>query len=133
MKALQWRRAASTDLVDGDASVLDVFDGLDLESGLLLFAGVLGVVFIVVPVLLFGVELIIIGAVLSVGVVSRSLLGKPWTIAATRDGTATPAAMWRVTGWRASRELIDQICVDLESRGQLASEFPQAAFIERVE
>lgn len=132
MKALRWRPAAAADLID-DTSVLDVFDGLDLESGLLLLAGVLAVVFIVVPLLLFGVELIILGAVLAVGVVSRSLLGKPWTIAATRDGVGAPAALWRVNGWRASRELIDQICVDLESRGQLASEFPQAAFIERVE
>lgn len=131
LKSRKWRRDIGSALSDG--GVLDVFDGLDLESALVVLAATAAIVLIVVPVLLFGVELIIVGCVLAVGVVSRSLFGKPWTIAATREQASTPAALWRVRGWRASGELINQICVDIEARGQLASEFPQAAFIERVD
>ena len=132
MKTWEWRTRLGSKLVEADGSGLDVFDGLDLESGLVLLAGVLALAFIVVPVVLFGLELIIIGCLLAVGVLSRSLFGKPWTIAATRSGARAPAALWRVKGWRASSELIGQVCVDLQVRGQLASEFPQAAYIERV-
>jgi hypothetical protein len=91
------------------------------------------VVFIVVPLLLFGIELILLGSILAVGLVGRSLFGKPWTVAATRTGEEAPVALWRVREWLASNELIDQICIDLEVRGQLASDFPQAAYVERVD
>ncbi|HWD69181.1 MAG TPA: hypothetical protein VG293_03240 [Solirubrobacteraceae bacterium] len=133
LKSWRWRLGIGSKLADGDVGVLDAFDGLDLESGLVLLAAAAAIVLIVVPLLLFGVELIIVGCALAIGVVSRSLFGKPWTVAATRDGAAIPAALWRVRGWRASSELIEQICIELEARGRLASDFPQAAFIERVD
>lgn len=133
IKSWQWRHKLGSALNDGDASVLDVFDGLDGESGLVVLAALLAIVFIVLPLLLFGLELIILGWALAVGVLSRSLFGKPWTIAAVRSRAKAPSALWRVKGWRASNELITQICVDLEARSQLASDFPQAAYVERVD
>lgn len=133
LKTWDWRQKMGAQLFDGGLGVPDVFDGLDLESGLVLVAAALALAFILVPLLLFGLELIIVGFVLAIGVLGRSLFGKPWTVAATRAGAAAPAALWRVQGWRASSELINQVCIDLEARGQLASEFPQAAYIERVD
>jgi hypothetical protein len=133
IRSFAWRDKLGSVLSDSDGSFLDVFDGLDLESGLVVLALVAAVALVVVPVVLFGVELIILGCLLAVGVLGRSLFGKPWTIAATRGREEVPSALWRVKGWRASGELISQICVDLEARGQLASEFPQAAYVERVD
>jgi hypothetical protein len=133
IRSFAWRDKLGSVLGDSDVGFLDVFDGLDLESGLVLLALVAAVALVVLPLVFFGVELIILGCLLAVGVLGRSLFGKPWTVAATRGREEVPAALWRVKGWRASGELISQICVDLEARGQLASEFPQAAYVERVD
>lgn len=107
---------------DAASSMLGFSDGG--VDGLMVLAGVLAVVFVVVPLLLFGIELIILGLVLALGIVGRSLFGKPWTVAAARPGDREPVALWRVRGWRQSARLIDRICVDLEARGQLPSDVP---------
>lgn len=132
LKSREWRTKVTATLTDGDVSVLEAFDGLDVESWLVVVAATAAVVLIVLPLLLFGLELIIVGAVLAVGVVSRSLFGKPWTVAASRDGAAVPAALWRVKGSRASHRLIARVCAELRTCGQLPAELPDADFIERV-
>ncbi len=133
MKSWERRSELGSRLTDGGSSVFDIFDGGDVEAALIGIAVILAIVFIVVPLLLFGIELILLGFILAIGLVGRSLFGKPWTVAATRTGEETPVALWRVKGWRASNELIDHICIDLEVRGLLASDFPQAAYVERVD
>ena len=132
LKSWQWRMSIGSRLTDGDIGVSEIFDGLDVESGLVVVAVALAVVLILLPVLLFGAELIIIGLLLAAGVISRSLFGKPWTVAATRDGAAVPSALWRVKGSRASHRLIAQVCADLSARGELPAAFPDADYIERV-
>ncbi len=132
LRSSEWRTRVTAPLANGDVGVLEAFDGLNVESWLVVVAAAAAVVLIVLPLLLFGLELIIIGVVLAVGVISRSLFGKPWTVAATRDGAAVPAALWRVKGSRASHRLIARVCAELRACGQLPAELPDAGFIERI-
>jgi hypothetical protein len=134
MKSWAWRRGFGSRLADGDSGdmiISGLFDGVDLEDGLVVIAAGIALIFIVVPLLLFGLELIILGIVLGAGLVGRSLFGKPWTVTAAPSGDQTPAAVWRVKGWHRSAQLIDQICTDIEVRGKIVPDFPGAECIER--
>jgi hypothetical protein len=64
---------------------------------------------VVIPLLLFGIELIVLGLVIAAAIVGRALLGRPWIVQARRVGGATPALTWNVTGWRRSARLIDEV------------------------
>jgi hypothetical protein len=132
MKSWASRRDVGTGLLDGlpgESVVSGLFDGADLADGLVLAAAGLALVLIVIPLLLFGLELIILGFVLAAGVVGRSLFGKPWTVTASVAGDTTPAGAWRVKGWHRSTQLIDQVCADIEVRGELVPEFTGAEFV----
>jgi hypothetical protein len=135
MKSRAWRQGLGSGLVDGDSGdmiISGLFDGgLDLEDGLVVLAVGVALIFIIVPLLLFGLELIILGILLAAGLVGRSLFGKPWTVTAAPSGDQTPAAAWRVKGWHRSAQLIDQTCVDIEARGEIVPDFPGAECIER--
>jgi hypothetical protein len=62
--------------------------------------------------------------VLAIGIVGSTLLGRPWTvIAKSCDGQV---AEWRIRGRRASAALIDRICTDLQSGGEIPKDFPGA-------
>ena len=76
---------------------------------------VLAAVLILIPLLFFGVELIILGALLAAGVLGRVLLGQPWVIEARSSDPLTSGRQleWRVTGWRKSHKLIDHVASDL--------------------
>jgi hypothetical protein len=113
----------------GETILSGLFDGADIEDALVLLAAGLALIFIVIPLLLFGVELLVLGAVLAAGVVARSLFGKPRTVTATSAGDEAPTAAWRVKGWPRSAQLIDQVCTDIELRGELVPEFPGAEFV----
>jgi hypothetical protein len=81
----------------------------------LVVVAALAAVLIVIPLLFFGVELIILGVLLAGGVVSRVFLRQPWVIEATSSDPLTSGRQleWRVVGWRKSRKLIDQVASDL--------------------
>jgi hypothetical protein len=70
---------------------------------------------ILIPLLFFGVELIIVGVLLAAGLVGRVVLRRPWVIEATSVDSATSGRQleWRVSGWRKSSELIDKVASDL--------------------
>ena len=72
-------------------------------------------VLVLIPLLFFGVELIVLGAVLAAGVIGRVLLRQPWVIEARSSDPLTSGREleWRVIGWRKSRKLIDQVAADL--------------------
>lgn len=89
--------------------------------GLLLLAVALAV--IVIPLLLFGIELIVLGFAIAAGIAARGLLGRPWVVQARRVGAQAPALIWLVTGWRGSRRLIEEVAAALaEGREPTAPE-----------
>lgn len=93
------------------------FGSVDLGEGLVVAAAVVAFLLILVPILFFGVELIILGALLAGGVIARTLLGQPWVIEArSTDPLASGGQLeWRVRGWRRSRKLIAQVASDLST------------------
>jgi len=110
---------------------LDLFDGADLAGegaelpvvGVIVFAiaalliAVLAVVF-VIPALIFVVELALVLVAVGLGVLSRVLFRRPWTIEARVDGT-NQGGEWKVTGWRASGDLLNSVAERLDATGQL--------------
>jgi hypothetical protein len=106
------RRGVAADAVSGLGQGIG---GVDLQEGALVVVAVVAAALIVVPLLFFGVELIILGVVLAAGVVGRVLFRQPWLIEARSSDRLTPGRQleWRVTGWRKSQELIDKVISDL--------------------
>jgi hypothetical protein len=106
------RRDVAADAVSGLGQGVG---GVDLQEGALVVVAALAAALIVIPLLFFGVELIILGVLLAAGVVSRVFLRQPWVIeaASSHPLTSRRRLEWRVVGWRKSRELIDQVASDL--------------------
>jgi len=114
--SLKWRRDAGSDLLTSGS-----WPGGDsagsLEETALILVGVLVVALVLVPVLLFGIELIALEWVLAVGLAGRVLLGRPWTVQAR---SVLPAGVerqleWNVKGWRQSGRVIDEVAQQLAS------------------
>jgi hypothetical protein len=75
---------------------------------------VVALALVLIPLLLFGVELVIVGCLLAAGILARLLLGRPWLIEAQLiDGARI--LEWQVSGWRRSQRLIEQVASDLEA------------------
>lgn len=104
----------------GNLGSLPVPDHADLGEGLLLAVVGLAAALILIPVLFFGVELIVVGAVLAGGLLSHVVLRKPWLIEATSVDPVTTGRQleWRVSGWRRSAKFIDQVVADLSAGRQ---------------
>lgn len=110
---------------------LDLLDGADLAGegaelplvGVIMFAiaallvAVLAVVF-VIPALIFVGELALVLAAVGLGVLGRVLFRRPWTVEARVDGT-NQGGGWKVTGWRASGDLLNSVAERLGATGQL--------------
>ena len=112
-----WRRRgdiASEGLFQFLSTPSDLGD-LGSGEGLLWLAAAVAAVLILVPILFFGIELIIVGALLAAGLLSRVVLRRPWLIEARSSDPLTPgrAIEWQVRGWRRSSRLIDQVASDL--------------------
>ena len=76
---------------------------------------VLAALLIVIPLLFFGIELIVLGALLAVAAIGRMLLRQPWVIEARSNDPLTPGRRleWHVIGWRKSQALIEKVTSDL--------------------
>ena len=110
---------------------VDLFDGADLAGdgadlpviGVIMLAiaalvvAVLAVVF-VIPAVIFFIELMLVLGAVGLGVLGRVLFRRPWTVEARVDGT-DEGGEWKVTGWRASGELVDSVAERLQRTGQL--------------
>jgi hypothetical protein len=109
------RGAVTADSVQSIGSGLPELVGLDLGQELLAFAAVVAVVLVLIPLLFFGLELIVLGVVLASGVIARTLLGRPWVVQATTiDAVSAGRALeWRVRGWRRSQDLIARVTAEL--------------------
>ena len=94
-------------------SVPDLGNAEDLGAAVLAVLAVVVVVLVVIPLLLFGLELILLGAAIAAGIFTRTLLGRPWIVEATPlDGDAEHLG-WRVAGWRRSKRVIDEVAASL--------------------
>jgi hypothetical protein len=93
----------------------DGFNQVDGGGTFLIIAAVVAVILVVLPLLLFGIELIIVGVVLAATLLGRVVAKRPWVIEArSLDPWAADRVLeWRVTGWRRSQRLIDEIVSDL--------------------
>lgn len=115
MRRFGWtwkRRGAAADALSG---LGQGFGGVDFAEGGLVVVAAMAAVLVLIPLLFFGVELIVLGAVLAAGVIGRVLLRQPWVIEARSSDPLTSGREleWRVIGWRKSRKLIDQVAADL--------------------
>jgi hypothetical protein len=97
----------------GGSDWFTAFDDTDLVGGLLLLVGAVVFALVLIPILLFGFELVIAGVLLAAGLAGRTVLGKPWTVEARALDGSDRIVCWRVTGWRRSKKLIDQLRHDL--------------------
>ncbi len=84
-----------------DSGVPDL-GGFDAGDGLLVSLIALVALIILIPVLFFGIELIVVGLVLAVGILTRVFGFRPWVVEA--KALAPPASprqvQWQVRGWR---------------------------------
>jgi hypothetical protein len=105
----------ASDSLQNLGSVWPDLGGLDLGQELLALAAVVAVVLVLIPVLFFGLELIILGVLLAAGVIARTLLGQPWVVQATSTDPLSSGRRleWRVRGWRKSQRLIAEVAAEL--------------------
>jgi hypothetical protein len=106
------RRGVASDALAGLGQGIG---GVDFREGALVVVAALAAALVLIPLLFFGVELIIIGALLAAGILSRVFLRQPWVIEAASSDALTSGRQleWHVVGWRRSHKLIDQVVSDL--------------------
>jgi hypothetical protein len=72
------------------------------------------VVFFVLPALILLVELLLFLVLLAIVAAVRSILRRPWTVEAVREGPEPSAKRWGVIGLRRSRRVVGEIADALE-------------------
>jgi hypothetical protein len=106
-------------------------DWADLEAMMLVIIAITLIVFVLIPLLLFGVELIILGLVVAAGVIGRVLRRRPWLVRAESAGGPHVEMAWKVSGWRHSSQAIDAIAsalaAGIEPTPEHAEQVPPAA------
>jgi hypothetical protein len=90
---------------------------VDSAEGLLILAGVAILLLLLIPILFFGVELLVVGGLLAAGLAGRVAFGQPWVIQASLVGPpgSERRLEWRVRGWRNSRRAIEAVAADLSA------------------
>jgi hypothetical protein len=114
----RWRKVRMGKPDAGDAAeavVLAVPDLDDLGAAALALLAVVVVAVVVIPLLLFGIELILLGLLIAVGIVGRTLLGRPWIVRATPLGPEVGELSWQVVGWRRSNRVIEEVAASLSA------------------
>jgi hypothetical protein len=115
--ARRWRRPR--ELASESLSSVGLPDlgagSVDSAEGLLLVTLAAILVVLLVPILFFGVELVVVGGLLAAGLAGRLVSRQPWVIEARASGFpgAERRLEWQVRGWRASGRLIDIVVSDL--------------------
>lgn len=123
-RSVTWRGPKgrrALDLLDradlaGDGSDLPVI-GVILFAIAALLIAVLAVLF-VIPAMIFALELLVVLVAVGLGVLGRIFFGRPWTVEARQEGS-NRGREWKVSGWRASGDLVDSVAERLRSAGQL--------------
>jgi hypothetical protein len=106
------RRSVAADALSGLGNGLG---DVDFQEGGLVVVAVLAALLVAIPLLFFGIELIILGALLAAGAIGRVLFRQPWVIEARSNDPLSPGRRleWHVTGWRKSQTLIQKVTSDL--------------------
>jgi hypothetical protein len=106
----KWRRR-TTEVASSDPVgwVPDV-GGFD-DIGGLIFAIVacVVIVLVVIPLLLFGIELVLVGVALAAGLIGHVVLGRPWLVEAIPASGLDRPRVWAVKGWRRSGRTVDEV------------------------
>ncbi len=110
-----WRKVPTGKAAAEALSVPDIGGPDDLAVTLAVILGAVVFAVIIIPLLLFGIELILLGLVVAAGIVGRGLFGRPWIVQARRMSETAPAFSWRVSGWRRSARLIDEVTAALSA------------------
>jgi hypothetical protein len=92
---------------------LGAFD--DLAAGLAALVAVVVVAVVLIPLLLFGIELVILGVAVAASILGRALPGRPWVVQAVPLGDQSPVLTWRVRGWRRSGRVIHEVARALQA------------------
>lgn len=111
----RWRRVPAGKATGEALSLPDIGDPQDLAASLAIVLGAIVVAAIIIPLLLFGIELIVLGFVIAGSIAGRGLLGRPWIVEAHPVGASVPTYAWRVSGWRQSARLVDDVAAALSA------------------
>jgi len=106
----RWRKLSLDGI--GEAGLLAP-DGGDLAAWLAVMVGTIVVLVVVIPLLLFGIELVLLGLLIAAAILGRALLGRPWLVRAQPLDGGAPAMAWRVVGWRRSGRVIEELAAAL--------------------
>ena len=83
---------------------------LDAGGGITVLLVVVGVILLLtvaLPVVIFAVEVVILAVLAIAGLLGRVILRRPWTIVARSD--RGEVRQWRVTGWGTAQAAVDDI------------------------
>jgi hypothetical protein len=127
----RWRKARvgrPGDSADTLLSIPDFGAADDIGTAILAALAAVVFVFVLIPLLLFGLELVLLGLAVATGMFARTLLGRPWVVQAQQVGPADEPISWRATGWRHSSRLIDEVSEALQAGRDPRAEgdFPSA-------
>jgi hypothetical protein len=116
-RQIDWTRRRPRELASESLSGLGVpdFPTVDSAEALLLATLVAILVLLLVPILFFGVELLIVGGVAAAGLAGRLVFRQPWIIEA-RASVAPGVERrleWQIRGWRNSGRVLDGVASDL--------------------
>ncbi len=126
-KTPRLRRVKTPDLSSASGFPLpDVSAADQAEVILAAIVALVVIVFVAIPLLLFGLELLIVGLVLTAGALGHLLLGRPWVIQAWTADPNGASYEWQIAGWRRSGAAIDQIATAL-----VAGENPNLLELDR--
>lgn len=105
----RWRRMRAAKIA-GEALTFPDAGGMDdLAAWLALTIGAIVVAVVLIPLLLFGFELILLGFLIAGAILGRALLGRPWVVEAAPKGAELPSYVWQTRGWRSSGRLIGEV------------------------
>ncbi len=68
---------------------------------------------VLIPLLLFGLELLLLGILVAAAILVRTLHRRPWLVRARPVAGGGSELAWRVVGWRRSRRVIEEVAATL--------------------
>jgi hypothetical protein len=101
---LRFRGDARLDPADADWLPFELGAGGSLTL-LLIVVGVILLLTLALPIVIFAVEIVILAVLAAAGLVGRVILRRPWTIVARSD--RGEVRQWRVRGWGAAEAAVD--------------------------
>lgn len=108
-----------TGAIDGGFNIPDIVDDLLVGVALVVALVVLGAVFwwVLIPFLLFLLDVVFVVLLLVLGIGARVLLRRPWSVDATSPTTERALS---VVGWRRALRARDGIAAALSAHGEAA-------------